>query len=197
MEPSRQPAPNDTLLAALRRSTSAAHAELDAALALSTETITFARYEAFLVGTERVVRRVEPIVARVLGDGDASARSDRLERDLARLGRRAPACRALLPTPNAEQADAWGMAYVIEGSTLGGLVLAGRVESALGLDEGDGTSFLRLRGNSTGARWRHFLASLEAFGASASPSDHARCCASADSLFREYAESFRHSGAIS
>lgn len=202
MVPIRQPLARSSILSDVRRATSGAHAALDQALALSTESITFARYEAFLLGTERIVRRVEPLVATVVPrvrdtDRLGSLRSACIERDLARMGRVPPSCRAELPPAPVPAPEAWGIAYVLEGSALGGLVLAARVERALGLDMGDGTSFLRLRGKGTGAYWGAFLAAFEAFGEAALPAEHARTCAAAEQLFRDYAESFRHSGAIS
>ncbi len=56
-------------------------------------------------------------------------------------------------------AQAWGLAYVLEGSALGGRVLARRIAKPLGL-AGAGLSFLKGSGTDLGARWGMFLRDL-------------------------------------
>ena len=61
------------------------------------------------------------------------------------------------PAP-ASVAEAFGMLYVLEGSTLGGRFIAGAL-AARGIAESD-LAFLDPYGHETGARWRSFLAVL-------------------------------------
>lgn len=87
-------------------------------------------------------------------------RAPRLAADYAVLGGD-PARVPLHPDPGlTSDAQALGVFYVLEGSTLGGAViekqLKARGESLKGL------SFLHPYGDQTGARWRAFLAVLEA-----------------------------------
>ncbi|NMH26989.1 biliverdin-producing heme oxygenase [Flavobacterium silvaticum] len=60
-------------------------------------------------------------------------------------------------------AESFGVAYVIEGSSLGGVYIAKNVKSVLGYDENGGLSFLIGNGNTTGSNWKSFLNSLTGF----------------------------------
>ena len=84
--------------------------------------------------------------------------------------------------------EADGAAYVVEGSTLGGLVLAERFEAALGA--GTPTSFLRLRGAGTAARWRAFLGELERAEPSLAADDQRRACDVAVETFATFSDAF-------
>lgn len=54
-----------------------------------------------------------------------------------------------------------GRMYVMEGSTLGGQLLARHVEERFGFAEGVGDSYFRGYGEATGERWRQFKRFLE------------------------------------
>jgi len=56
----------------------------------------------------------------------------------------------------------WGLAYVIEGSRLGGQVLARKVRAALG-DAGVTVYYLEGTGSKTGEEWKAFCKALTAF----------------------------------
>lgn len=154
---------NTPLLARLRSDTASRHAELDGlvglALLRSRES-----YSSFLQASLRAVRGLEQQIEEKLGAEDFPAlRAALLGEDLAALGADArdsqPSGAPAISLPSL--AAAWGAAYVIEGSALGGQVLAGRVRTALGEDIS--TRYLSFRGSETGARWRWFLARLTAF----------------------------------
>ena len=53
-------------------------------------------------------------------------------------------------------AEAWGSMYVIEGSTLGGVVIAHYVEQRLGLDVNSGCRYFRCYGKDTAPMWMAF-----------------------------------------
>jgi heme oxygenase (biliverdin-IX-beta and delta-forming) len=72
----------------------------------------------------------------------------------------------------------------MEGSTLGGQLLARHVEEHLGLAEGAGDSYFRGYGEATGERWRQFKSFLEEL-----PDEEAdTVVASARNMFALFAE---------
>jgi heme oxygenase (biliverdin-IX-beta and delta-forming) len=90
-------------------------------------------------------------------DYEARRRRPVLDRDLAHFGEPTPP-----PCPLARprsRAEALGLLYVLEGSTLGGQVIRKRLLSqGAGLD---GVSFLDPYGAETGPRWKAFLSVLD------------------------------------
>ncbi|HEX2826945.1 MAG TPA: biliverdin-producing heme oxygenase [Burkholderiales bacterium] len=181
------------LLSLLRERTRAPHARLDAALDFAVSGLTPDRYAAFLRGVLAVVAPLENALARwpVLPDGPP--RAERVRSDLARLGIEERDADFLVPTPT-ELAEAYGCAYVLEGSSLGGLVLARSVEENLGSDFP--TSYLRLREPGTGRKWREWLERLDAWSATASKDDADAACGMAAATFDAYTASLKRTGAI-
>jgi heme oxygenase len=92
-------------------------------------------------------------------DFEARRRAPRLARDLAALGGR-PASQAEASIEVCGVAEALGLMYVLEGSTLGGRVIRKQVEGAGG--DMRGLSFLDPYGPQVGERWRDFLGVLAA-----------------------------------
>nr|HEX4312336.1 biliverdin-producing heme oxygenase [Kofleriaceae bacterium] len=165
------------VLAHLREATRAAHEALDANVRVDPAT-----YPAFLRASLAAVEPVERAIAAVIPF--AVERTPALRADLDDLGAgpaASPAAAFALDSPSA----AWGAAYVVEGSTLGGLVLADRAGPAAP------TRYLRLRGKDTAARWKAFLRDLDA-----QPLDVAACCRAASATFDHYARAFRDAGAL-
>lgn len=68
-----------------------------------------------------------------------------------------------LPSP----AAAFGAMYVVEGSTLGGSVIARHVERALGLRPETGCVYFRSYGSATGRMWKAFRTRLMAMSSPA------------------------------
>ena len=164
----------------LREATRAQHAALDAQLRLDSP----AACVRFAIATLAAIETLEPAIAvRLAGFG--GDRVAALRADLAELGA-APAP-ALAHPPFASTSAGFGAAYVMEGSTLGGLVLASKVD-ALGLTA---TRYLRLRGTATAARWKQFLAELDR-----SVTDRAACCAAAVATFAHYEAAYRQYGSL-
>lgn len=139
--------------AALRTATGRAHEEVDAAFG-AFRLDDKASYAAFLTAHARALPAVEAALDGYPGLPAFSPRVPALAADLAALGRPMPAPMAL-PTP-ASPAEAWGMLYVIEGSRLGGAMLARRV--AAGLPK----AYLAAAHPRGG--WRSLLAALDAAG---------------------------------
>lgn len=157
-----------TLLDQLRLHTRTRHATLDAAIDVT------ARYPAFLQASLAALDELEPAIARWR---PIAARREALRADLAELG--APAIPAVpLPFAPATPVEALGCAYVVEGSALGGAVLAKRVAD-------QPTRYLRI-----GGAWKSFAAELAAHAADD------RACALACATFDHYAAAFRAAGVL-
>ena len=87
-----------------------------------------------------------------------------LARDLNALGLDAdaiiqlPQCHPLMPLPAPEAV--LGSMYVVEGSTLGGAIIAKEVERNLGFGRDSGCAYFRSYGRDTAAMWKSFGAVL-------------------------------------
>ena len=111
-------------VALLREHTHAAHETVDAAFA-HFDLADRPSYRDFLVAHARALPVAEAIAAQV---ATFRARTPLLADDLAALGASFP---TPLPAPPADDAAAWGALYVLEGSRLGGRLLAAQVASDL------------------------------------------------------------------
>lgn len=89
---------------------------------------------------------------------------DLLRTDLHELGMTDSDIRQLalcVPTvPMRTPADAFGSMYVVEGSTLGGILIARHVERRLGLGLNNGCSYFRCYGEAVGPMWKAFGTTL-------------------------------------
>ncbi len=98
--------------------------------------------------------------------GLSPRRSDRLVVDLAALGIAPDVVASLqrwIPVASLETpAQRLGARYVIEGSALGGQVIARALNPILGAKCVEGRRFFLGEGEATGARWQTFLAELDA-----------------------------------
>ncbi|WP_288582855.1 biliverdin-producing heme oxygenase [uncultured Methylobacterium sp.] len=152
----------DDILARLRAETREAHEAIERDLAWETRVSTREGYRGLLARFWGFHAAWEPALAEVLAD-DAffgpRRRLDRLTADLHHLGLDDAAIRAL-PRPAAvpprDRAEAFGSLYVLEGSTLGGQVIARHVTQQLGLTGEDGCRYYRGHGRDTGAMWKAF-----------------------------------------
>jgi heme oxygenase len=190
--------PVPSLRGTLRSATAHAHATLDGALLPPGAPWTRERYVAFLQATLAVVSAAEPAVAAVLpafAPCGAATRTSRLRDDLAALGQQAlaPPSPAFDRVPGA--AAAYGTAYVLEGSQLGGRVIAGHVADALSVGD-EALAYLRPAGVAAGTRWKAFVAELDAFGAVASERDWNVAAAWASHTFAAFDAAFRDEGLI-
>lgn len=115
-----------SLRSALRAQTADCHAEVDKLFGTFDLSIT-GQYRAFLRAHARVVPAAENAledagIVRLLPDWPERKRTQQLFADIRELGDRLP---ELLPPPALHgEAALWGALYVLEGSKLGGAVLA-------------------------------------------------------------------------
>lgn len=170
MNTSHDTARESDVLAALRQATAARHERLDSDLPLASPDATLADYAAHL----RLLRAwLAPISQWLAGfrDGpqgalglDASSHLAQIDADLADPALAqcpAPAAAPAQPWPrDASAAYRWGVAYVIEGSQLGGAVLYKRLARQLAPHP---LRYLRGAGaGGPGPRWRGFMEALRA-----------------------------------
>jgi heme oxygenase len=90
----------------------------------------------------------------------ARQRHPLLELDLTWFGAEKDDRRPTLPEMN-NLPSLFGTMYVMEGSTLGGQLIARHVEAVLHLSEGQGNSYFRGHGSQTGPLWKEFCEMLK------------------------------------
>lgn len=151
--------PMNPLILELRQATAAAHERLEHALDLLSEPLSRARFAHVLSRFHGFHRVWEPAMADTLADPAMFAprrRLSHLEADLERLGvdpSALPVCDDAARL--AQGAGAIGSLYVMEGSTLGGQVIARALAKADWAPEG-GLSYFQPYGARTGVMWRAF-----------------------------------------
>lgn len=141
-------------LLTLRSATADAHRRLDENLPVTRPDLTEDEYLAFL---SRMYGIVEPLEEHVavhvpLDDWDDRRRAWMLREDLGPVVASAPPC-PFTPRP-ANADEALGAAYVLEGSTLGGLHVTEMVRDRLGPNAP--TRWFRSHGEQVPARWQAF-----------------------------------------
>jgi heme oxygenase len=184
----------------LRSATRTLHLRIEQRLNVEHGHWTRDRYAGFLKGTLAVVAPTEAAIERHLrpyfaAPDEPTAASTRLTRDLEALGvDRTP--RPLASVPDiASAAHAFGAAYVLEGSRLGGQLIARVLTHRLGLDAGQLT-YLAGNAAAVGARWRAFRDSLEAYGRTVDCRTRDLAAATALATFAAFDEAFTHEGVL-
>jgi heme oxygenase len=150
----------------LGRGTAPLHEHVDGRLDLPGALRDRAHYRAVLAAMLRAWDAVERTLAtsgatQALGV-DAIRRADALRADLRALG--AEGDDPARPPAAMGVAEGVGAVYVLEGSALGGPVVAPLVERHLGLAPGEGTAFFRGVGPRTARRWGDVQARIDAWG---------------------------------
>lgn len=148
----------------LRAETRDAHDRIEAAFDLEASLASRERYglllQRLLAFHDRFEREAAPHL-RATPLARFLVRAGQLRADLGVLGLpEGPpvAALGLLRLP-----DALGAAYVVEGSTLGGVLIAREAERRLGIGAGEGGSFFAGHGRETAATWRGFTAALDGY----------------------------------
>jgi len=150
----------------LARGTAPLHEHVDGRLDLPGGLADRDHYRALLAAMLRAWDAVERTLATsgalpALGL-DGIRRADALRADLSALGgAEAPPGR---PAAAMGLAEGVGATYVLEGSAVGGPVIAPLVERHLGLAPGEGTAFFRGLGPRTAVRWADVQARIDAWG---------------------------------
>jgi heme oxygenase len=181
--------PSPSLLQQLREATREQHAALDRSLLTNDGALTRAHYEVLLLGSFAVLKLLEDRLVTWFHQFAEPSRKDCLERDLVELGVSTPAPEVSVPQVQS-LAEAFGCAYVVEGSALGGMVMARSLPELLGSRQ-HAQRYLTLRGEQTGPHFRGFCRELEVWGATASPEQWNLACSGASSTFSAYAGGIR------
>lgn len=144
------------LLERLRVETRPQHEALERTLNLLSPTLEMARYHAILRQFHRFWCGWQPLAHGLLSDErDLLTGRDRtplLSADLAYFGLAPLPADGPLP-PLADADAALGSLYVLEGSTLGGQVIARHLETRLGLRDGAGYAYFQGYGRQNGPMW--------------------------------------------
>ena len=181
----------------LRSATAAKHAQLDAHLAIARAGASLADYGAHVQALAAWLQALQPHVQTLAAtapqfDFTPSQRLAALQADLLDVAKWASplawpcpsvaarhlAAQALAAHAGQAPAVCWGMAYVVEGSQLGGQVLHRRLAGPLAPHP---LRYLQGDGERTGARWKEFLALLRSHVGS--PAQIAAACSGATAAF--------------
>jgi heme oxygenase (biliverdin-IX-beta and delta-forming) len=156
-----------TILARLKTETRAAHDRIEAAMDLDRRIATRDGYRDLLIRFYGFHKAWEEEAADKAHDRsffERRRKTQHLIQDLEVLGLksediiRLPQCRPLMPLPAPEAV--LGSMYVVEGSTLGGAIIARDVENRLGLTAETGCAYFRSYGRDIAAMWKSFGAVL-------------------------------------
>jgi heme oxygenase len=156
-----------TLLERLKVETRQAHDRIEAAIDLDRRIASRDAYRDLLARFYGFHKAWESEAAAMAPDRDffqSRCKTQLLARDLETLGLesddiiRLPQCQPLMPLPAPEAV--LGSMYVVEGSTLGGAIIAREVENRLGLTAETGCAYFRSYGRDVAAMWKSFGAKL-------------------------------------
>ena len=157
----------------LRDATSSRHTALEAlplSKMLMRDDVTLENYALYLRCMKDVIAvydsEVLPLVDEILPQKPSGERLSSLAADMAYVVQHGVSVDNTEPLHYPEipsKAFALGMAYVIEGSTLGGRVILKHLSSRINVTERQGAAFFAGYGRETGARWRQFLEALTTF----------------------------------
>ena len=157
-----------TLLERLKVETRPAHDRIEAAMELDRRIASRDEYRSLLIrfyGFHSAWERAAGAMAPDRAFFESRCKTKLLIRDLVALDLdedeiiRLPQCDPLMPLPSS--AAVLGSMYVVEGSTLGGAVIAREVERKLGFDAETGCAYFRSYGRDIAVMWRQFGAMLQ------------------------------------
>ncbi|WP_162815810.1 biliverdin-producing heme oxygenase [Microvirga aerophila] len=156
-----------TLLERLKIETRPAHDRIERAIDLERRIASRDRYRQLLIRFYGFHSAWEDVAMAKAPDPEFFQRRCKaplLVKDLQALGlqstdiERLPACHPLMPLGAPEAV--LGSMYVVEGSTLGGAIIARDVERSLGLTAETGCAYFRSYGRDIGPMWKSFGAML-------------------------------------
>lgn len=169
----------------LRLETRSDHEALDQAVDLIGRPPDFAQYRSLLTRLYGLHSRIEPVLALVLPPSLIAHRSrlDALRHDLVGCGIAPDTFHTIAPIDRlpviANRAAALGVFYVMEGSTLGGQIIARHLATNPAIPTGTYLYF-KAYGDHTGLRWRD---ACEALNAMSDPDSDDECVSTAREMF--------------
>jgi heme oxygenase (biliverdin-IX-beta and delta-forming) len=182
----------NTILQRLRLETRDAHAAIESTLALTEKRLTLGAYRQVIESFYGFYKPVEHAIANAAHAApmpvwlnlDARRKTVLLEADLKRLNPHAvsaPLLCDMLP-PLDKIAQRLGCLYVLEGATLGGVLISRHIRENLGIYPESGGRFFQGYGCATAAMWSDYRAGLLAF-ATLAPQDEDLIIATARATF--------------
>ena len=180
-------------LPALRSATASRHAAIEGLLQLESSTDP-ERFGAALQVFEAFLRVWEPMAADALPPAmrpwfEAHRRGHLATKDVRAFGLAQLDLGSLPELPMGSPALALGSTYVIEGSALGGMVIAKLMTDRFRTGADNGASFFAARRDGAASTWREFCAYLE-LGLADDPAAIAQACDSACLTFDRLAQAF-------
>lgn len=121
------------------------------------------RLLAFYAPNESALAQVDGLDTVLPDLNERLGKAEWLRQDLDVLGTGDAAPHA--HAPHLDVARALGTLYVIEGSTLGGRLIARQLESSVGVTADSGARFYLSYGENRGDRWKAYKSALNQFGA--------------------------------
>ena len=186
-----------TLLEKLKLGTQASHEDVERRVDLMKQLQTASAYRRLLEGfyglyhpLETEIERAAPQISVWLPDIRTRMRSALLRLDLGVLGNVRPEALPRAPVPVLHGLpEQFGCLYVLEGSSLGGQLIAREVQSRLQYTPERGCAFFNGYGPRTGGMWKAFRQATESFGVShPDPGIHDRIVHSALAVFGTFGE---------
>lgn len=157
----------ESVLNKLRSQTQDAHKALEAtplSIKLMSPDITRESYMQYLQRMQPVIafyeQQVYPALTNIVPDIAKRNKLHWMNQDMQILNADKPATFSFQPVIKNSAAYALGSMYVIEGSTLGGKMIAKHVEKILGFNSETGASFFGGYGAETGVLWKSFLQTM-------------------------------------
>lgn len=143
-------------------------------------------YARLLRMTLLVVAPLEPAISRYLPDFfiEGRSRADAIRADLTTLGV-SPVPASVAVPAIADLSDAFGAAYVLQGSMLGGAVIKRALERDLRPDTRP-TSYLDYLGSDLGQTWKSFTTRLDVYGQQAEAPAWSRVLRTAQDTFAAF-----------
>jgi heme oxygenase len=196
-EPRSSDAGNISLLQRLKRETQALHEDLERRIDILNRVRTDESYRALLEAFYGVYAPLEAEIERSvselapwLPDIRSRMRTASIRSDLRVVGNARPEALPLAVVPGlGSLAEQFGCLYVLEGSTLGGQMIAREVSSRLPYTAENGCSFFASYGAEIGGMWRRFREAVELYAA-AHPEEQERVIQSASATFRTFGDWF-------
>lgn len=171
----------------LRQATHALHEQLDSQLPLAKDGADRQDYLAHLRVIQPWLAALAPMLAPIGWGQDLAHRA---AADLTQAGEAVPGTPSPhWPAHGPSSGFVWGVAYVVEGSQLGGRVLHDRLLPAL---DPRAMTYLHGRGDATGAHWRGFLQDMRQ--ALRTPSDTDSACEGAVWAFTTLINNYKQQG---
>ncbi len=162
----------NSFLQRLKTATAPHHAALEAQpllQVLMTPAVSRKLYRDYLMRMQKISQAFERTILPLLSAflfAPKQLSSELIEEDLGKLffnNETLPSLPGFAFSQTSTLPFAWGIAYVMEGSKLGGRVIFKHLQKTLEINENNGGAYLANKGADTGAEWKEFLQKLSAY----------------------------------